>query len=272
MPFKKVDDTNYYYEVNGQGLPLVLVAGYSCDHFFWDKLVAELVPDFQVWVLDNRAVGQTKDNGQALTLEMMAKDTLKLIQALEIETPTIIGQSMGGILAQLIAKYQPENIDNLIVLNSASCISLRALMALEGFVRLLQEKANIDTVIEASMPWFFSSEFLRVRANIDIFKESIINNPFPQSLPDLERQLHALQTFDCHDHDQLIQTPALIMTAEEDIICLPEESKALSEHIPQAQWVMLPGGHSSVLEVPKMVAGHIIQFLHTGSVSQANNC
>lgn len=262
MPFLQIGEANYYYEQHGQGAPLVFVAGYSCDHFFWDKVVAELTDEFQIWVFDNRAIGQTKDKGEVLSLETMAQDTFKLIQALNISKPTIIGQSMGGMIAQLLAKQYPEIMDNLILLNTVPDISLRTLMALDRFVKLLHEKASIDTVIEASMPWFFSSKFLKDPQNIAAFKGSIVNNPFPQSLADLERQLHALTVFDIKQHNLKIKTPTLVMLADQDIVCLPEESKALSNYLEQAKWVSMPGGHSSPIEVPKDIAHHIKQFLN----------
>lgn len=256
-----INDSQYYYELHGQGDPLVLIAGYSCDHTFWSAMLGELTKHFQVLIFDNRAVGQTQDKGTPITLETMADETVQLFKTLKIHRPIILGQSMGGLIAQIIAKKYPDDIQTLIVLNSSSKINFRTLMALESFIRLLKQAAPIETVIEASMPWFFSNQFLNDPQNIVFFKKSILNNPYPQSLTDLERQMHAIKSFDATDFSASIQAPTLVIGAKEDIICLPEESEQLADSISHANLAILNGGHSSPLEIPKEVCRTMVRFL-----------
>lgn len=260
MPHININDSHYYYELHGQGYPVVLIAGYSCDHTFWSAMLSELTKNFQVLIFDNRAVGQTQDIGTSLSLEAMADETMQLFQTLKLTQPIIVGQSMGGIIAQIIAKKYPALIRKLIVLNSAAQINIRTRMALESFINLLKKAAPIEEVIEASMPWFFSSQFLNNPENISFFKKSIINNPYPQSLIDLERQMHALKNYESSNFSSQIDVPTLVIGAKEDIVCLPEESEALAHSISQAELAMLNCGHSSPLEVPKEVCKTIVKF------------
>ena len=58
---------------------------------------------FHFLIFDNRGVGQTKDAGFSFNLETMAEDTLALIQKLGLKRPHILGQSMGGAIAQILA-------------------------------------------------------------------------------------------------------------------------------------------------------------------------
>lgn len=261
MPHIQINDTQYYYELHGQGDPIVLIAGYSCDHSFWDLIFDELIENFQVLAFDNRGVGQTRDKQTALTLEEMADETHLLIQKIGLSRPTIIGQSMGGIIAQLIAKKYPDTLENLILLNSSAKINVRTIMALESFVKLLKEESPIDTVIEASLPWFFSPRFLASAKNVARAKQNIMTNPFPQTLDDLVRQMSALKTFDASKYPERILTRTLVIAAKDDIVCLPEESEPLAKNIHGAKLVMISGGHSSPVESPQEVVKAITEFV-----------
>lgn len=261
MPHLQLNDANYYYERHGQGDPVVLIAGYSCDTTFWDGVTRELIKHFEVINFDNRAVGQTQDKGSPITLELMANETVELLQALNIRYTTIVGHSMGGIIAQMVAKKNPGLVNRLIVLNSAPTISPRSILALESFVKLLKEEAPIETVIEASMPWFFSSHFLENPKNIQLYKDRLMSNPHPQTLNDLERQFNALKQFDATKWQQTISAPTQVISSKEDIICTLSESELVAKLAPQAKFYTISGGHSSPLETPIEVAHTIIPFL-----------
>lgn len=260
MPHININTCNYYYETYGQGKCLVLIAGYSCDQQFWQPILNDLARHFQVVVFDNRAIGQTQDDGKIFSLEQMAEDTVQLINHLALSKPTIIGHSMGGMIAQTIAKKYPEQIEKLIVLNSASAVNTRSLLALEGFLRLLQEDAPVGTIIEASLPWFYSSTFLKNKENILAVKEAVLSNPHPQSLPDLSRQFQVLKSFDPASVNKNITVPTLVVSSSDDIICMPHEGKKLAESIPHAQFVTLQGGHCCPAEHPKAVYECIMHF------------
>jgi 3-oxoadipate enol-lactonase len=259
MPHIQINDAHYYYERHGQGKSIVLIAGYSCDSTFWEGVTKELIQHFEVITFDNRAVGQTRDNGSTLTLEIMASETLALIQALNIQHPILVGHSMGGIIAQIIAKTHPELMERLIVLNSAPSISIRSRLALESFVTLLKEEAPIGTVIDASMPWFFSNQFLSDPKNIQLFKDRLMSNPHPQTLTDLERQCHALLQFEGHKWTHAIIVPTWVMSSDEDIICTPSESEGILKSARQTVFTRIPGGHSSPIESPLEVARIILR-------------
>lgn len=257
----QVNDVNFYFELRGKGEPLVLIAGYSCDHTFWSGMIDFLAQHFQVLVFDNRGMGQTSAPPLSLTIDMMADDTVSLIKALDLKRPFILGQSMGGAIAQIIARKHPEYIRKLIVLNSCAKINTRTLFALESFYHLLKENAPLEQVIEASMPWFFSSDYLADPKNIITYKELLKSNPFPPTLENLHRQFIALQQFDSRTWLQEIQTPTLVIAAQEDICCLVQESEEFAYHLPNAQLAYLAGGHSSPIENPSKVNEIITNFI-----------
>lgn len=261
MPIVKANGIDIYYELHGAGQPLVLIAGYTGDHTFWKFMLGELAKHFQVLIFDNRGIGQTRDSGTDFTLEMMAQDTMSLINELRLERPHVLGQSMGGCIAQIIARKHASEINKLIILNAAAKLNVRTLKILESIYKLRKENISFDLFIDTALTWFLSSDYLAHPEWIKAFKEDLINNPFPQSITDQERQLKALVPFDSRNWIQNITSSTLVLAADEDIIALPEESKSLAQGISNAEFVLIPGAHSSPVEQADKVNEIVLKFL-----------
>lgn len=124
-------------------------------------------------------------------------------------------------------------------------------------------KANIpfDTLVEACIPWVYSSHFLSHPKNIEALKAIFESNPFPQSPEQQERHLNAIVQFDSEEWVTEVKNQTLVVAAQEDILCLPEESAQLAKQIPNADFIIIPGGHSSPMEIPDKVNKLILNFL-----------
>src|SRR5688572_19678815 len=108
-----------YYEVHGQGQPLVLVMGIGYDSTLW-KLgqVPALSQKFQVVIFDNRDAGRSSKASGAYTIADMADDTAGLMDALDIKRAHVLGLSMGGMIAQEFALRHAGRLDRLIMTGS----------------------------------------------------------------------------------------------------------------------------------------------------------
>ena len=257
----QINNVEIYYEQHGHGEPLILIAGYACDHLFWSAILDHLKPYFQVFIFDNRAVGQTKDDGRSFTLEVMADDTIALIEKLGVARPHILGQSMGGAIAQIVARKYAKKLNKLIIMNSSAKFNTRTLLAIENLLTLRKENISLDHLINASLPWFFSSHFLDDKEKIARFKEALQNNPHPQSIQNQERQFKALLEFNSRNWLHEINIPTHIIAAEDDIVDLVSESHQLITGIKNATLSIVPGGHSSPIEQPEKVYKLIVDFL-----------
>src|SRR3989338_85192 len=112
----RVNGASIYYEMRGSGHPLILISGYTRDHTLWTPVLEALAARFQVLRFDNRGVGRTQDEGQPLSASLMAEDVRALAKALGLQKPHIIGQSMGGTVAQKLAAAYPDEIGKLVLL------------------------------------------------------------------------------------------------------------------------------------------------------------
>ena len=120
MPKAKGGDIEIYYEVHGQGLPLIMILGLGQDIPTWHFQIPEFSKHFKLIVFDNRDSGMSSQCSAPYTTEDMARDTLGLMDHLHIERAHILGTSMGGMIAQLVALLAPERVISLVLASTTT--------------------------------------------------------------------------------------------------------------------------------------------------------
>lgn len=262
MPtFHHSHQTELYYEIHGQGYPVVLIAGYTCDSSFWQPILDELSQQFQVIVLDNRGIGKTKDHAACLSAEIMADDVLALIEALDLHKPHIIGQSMGGTIAQMLASHHSEKLGKLVLINTSAKWRQAMLKGLHSLLAMRKNDTPFPIIFESILAWIFGQSFLANQRNIQTLEKLILSDPHPQSLLDQERQFQALKTFDSRHLLQRIQLPTLILHGKEDLLALKEDAEFLARNIVGAKLISLPCAHACIAEVPEQLIDILRDFL-----------
>ncbi len=145
MSFAKNGDVNIAYKVVGDenSEPVIMIMGLSASHKIWHSKLVEGILDggYRVVLLDNRDVGEStriKKRGRLwlawqllkyriglkvkspYSLKDMAKDSIAVLDRLEIEQAHIIGASMGGMIAQTVAYDFPERTQSLVSIMSTT--------------------------------------------------------------------------------------------------------------------------------------------------------
>ena len=223
MPNITANNANFYYELHGKGQPLILIAGYGANGRSWMPIVNALSQHFQVITFDNRAGGQTTDNGITLSVELMAQDVIALADALSLKNPHIVGRSMGGTIVQSIAANYPDKIGKIGILVSSVKWSEYTLMSIMADIKMSEHNS--------------------------------------QSISDQKRQFNVLETFDGTKELSKIKAPTFIAYGTEDLLALPQESKFLASQIPHAKLVEFECGHIIVMEQTEKLAKELIDFL-----------
>jgi pimeloyl-ACP methyl ester carboxylesterase len=117
--YAPVNGLEMYYEVHGEGEPLVLLHGAYMTVDMMGPLLAGLAEHRQVIALEQQSHGRTADVDRPITYEQMAQDTAAALRHLGVEKADVVGYSMGGATALLLAVRHPELVRRL-VLASAS--------------------------------------------------------------------------------------------------------------------------------------------------------
>jgi 3-oxoadipate enol-lactonase len=263
MPMSKVNGIDLYYEVSGEGEPLVLISGYTADHTSWAHLVPVFSKKYRVIVMDNRGVGQTVAPDGPFTIEDMADDTAGLLDALGIAKAHVIGVSMGGRIAQSLALRHPEKIKGLVLCSTTARVPPRSRYIL-GLMAEELAKGNMTQELHGKLmlSWTFSD---RMFENPEILKRMIVGVSSNRSRPTPEnmlRQLGAGHSFDTRSKLSEIKVPTLVVHGDEDILFPLSYGQELAEGIPGAKLVVLHGGaHGAYIEMADKFLPAALGFL-----------
>src|SRR3989338_4873439 len=160
MPIKTINNITIYYEQHGEGHDLILIGGLTSDHQVWKSTLRLFSKHFRVLIFDNRGAGQSTTPDFPYTMEMMAQDTLQLMDALHISRAHILGHSMGGGIAQQIALMAPEKINKLIIACSRAKPNALANMVFFMREKLQNMGMGNEELAEYVMPFLFGDDFL----------------------------------------------------------------------------------------------------------------
>jgi 3-oxoadipate enol-lactonase len=137
MPTVSVNGLRMYYELAGDGPPLVLIAGLGLDLSECGQLIDALATNYRVLAFDNRGAGRTDKPDEPYTVRQMADDTAGLMQVLGIERAHVVGMSLGGRIALDLALEHPERVRSLVLVSTSARVERRWTISLLGLVSLL---------------------------------------------------------------------------------------------------------------------------------------
>ncbi len=115
LPTAHVNGINIDYSDVGNGRTLILVNGLGGTKRLWRRQTRLFKKYFRTITFDNRGVGKSDRPVGPYTIKMMADDTVGLMDYLRIERAHILGESMGGMIAQELAINHPERVDKLVL-------------------------------------------------------------------------------------------------------------------------------------------------------------
>jgi pimeloyl-ACP methyl ester carboxylesterase len=134
-----IDDLNMYYEIQGDGRPLVLLHGAYMTIELMGPIVPELAKTRRVIAPELQGHGRTADVDRPLTYEQMADDIAALLRALDVDDADVFGYSMGGGVALQLAVRHPEVIHKLVVASASFSSDAMHPAALEMFPSITPE-------------------------------------------------------------------------------------------------------------------------------------
>lgn len=110
----EVNGIDIYYEVYGEGKPIILLHGNSETHEIFDRLIEKLKNNYKVYAIDSRCHGKSEKT-EEISYDLMSVDMIEFIKKLKIDKPIVYGFSDGGIIGLLVAIKQPKLLSKLII-------------------------------------------------------------------------------------------------------------------------------------------------------------
>lgn len=242
MPKAQLANGEIYYEVHGQGEPLLLVPGLGGVGAYWLPNIPELSKKYRVIIHDHRGTGQSSHSRIDYSVDQMTDDLVGLLDHLEIERAHLVGHSTGGAIGQTLAVTRPERLAGLVIYASWT--------KADAFFRRVFEARRTMLTDSGAAAYVRSTAFFLypdwwINANIGLLEEreaKLIPN-FPATEIAASR-IDAIVAFDRTKELGKIAAPTLVICARDDFLTPPYFSEALAEAIPGARLVVLDkGGH-----------------------------
>lgn len=259
MPTIKANNINMYYEIHGQGQPLVFVSGFSGDHTAWTDVINNYTDKYQVIIFDNRGIGKTDCPKEPYTTEMMAEDTIALVKALNIGSAHFIGHSYGGCIVQTICYKHPEIVKSAVINNSFFKAEMRLDLFCQTRIAMGQAKMSQESIIKFISLSCWSNNFL---SRPGMIQELIDAGFYDISDLGFNNQLHAMMTFDSRKWLHKITVPCLIISADEDLLASVAHAEEIANVIPNAEHFCFHDvGHIPQIEQPDVYNDVVLKFL-----------
>ncbi len=261
MTIVTVNGIDLFYEALGDGEPLVLVSGYTQDHTSWATALPVFSKKYRTIVLDNRGSGQTVVPDRPFTIEDMADDISGLLDSLNIKKASVIGISLGGMIAQALAIRHPEKVKGLVLCSTGSRGSPRSKFVLGTLAEeLAKGKIDHEFYYKMVFPLLFSNNFF---ANPDMLKMVMSRTLASKVDPaNILRQRQAIDTVDLTTRLGSIKAATLVVHGNEDILFPISYGRELATGIPKAKLVALEGGnHMAYAEMADKVIPQVMGFL-----------
>jgi reactive intermediate/imine deaminase len=247
-----------YYEVHGDGDPVVLCHGAGGNHVAWYLQVPEFARSYRVVTWDQRGFGRTSNRAGQATPASAVADLVALLDHLGLARAHVIGQSMGGWAALGLALALPQRVHSLVLADTLGGIWTPR--AVQEFEALVERSGGLraDALPLGRHPAIDASLLERDPAHAFLYQElQSLNDPPPADVA-----LHLRAT--AHPPEALgrLALPVLFVVGDRDPIFPPAVIRDAAAQIPGARVVEIPGsGHSPYFEKPREWNDAVLAFL-----------
>jgi len=262
VPHITLDAFDLFYEVVGEGAPLLLLSGLGASRLGFAPVVPALARRYRVITCDNRGTGRSGVPPGPYSIDQMAADAAALIERLDVGPVAVLGWSLGGTIVQSLLIDHPELLTAAVLLSTLPCYSELQHCWLDGVLAL--RRMDIDPLLAATAgaPWIFTPSTLADHDRAMRILRGRAGDPEPTSAEGFEAQAAAIRVFDRRAELATVTTPTLVLVGAEDVLTPPRQSIEIARCIPHATLEVLPrGGHGMLLEYPKPTLGAINSFL-----------
>jgi len=239
MPYAKVNNINMYYEIHGEGEPLIMILGMANSLDTVRDQIPYFESEFQFILYDSRGTGRTDAPDIPYTPKMMADDVAGLLDAINIEATHVRGVSLGGVMAQYFTLSYPERVISLILSGTS--------FGGPNVIRNADASQSVQAVFDLSLT---QEQRVRKAMEINVTSEYAEKNPefieervkssleYPRSPVGAKRFGELANIYDNYDRLKEIKVPTLIIHGDADQVSPVENARIMAERIPNTELVI----------------------------------
>lgn len=263
MPYVRASDgVRLHYRQTGRasGPPVLMIQGLGADKHGWDLQRVALAPRHNTIAFDNRGAGRSDKPYGDYSLEQMAHDAVSVLDHLGIDDAHVIGASMGGAIAQIMAVEHPDRIRSLTLACTACGHHPWRRELLDEWSTIANERGMAAMTAQAARWVIGPRSFRRLTPLVGWMGPLALSRP-PHAFAG---QVAAILDTDDAIAERLaeIEVPALVIVGNQDILTPRGDSEELAERIPDAELAVISGAaHGFMIEHATTFNRILLDFL-----------
>jgi 3-oxoadipate enol-lactonase len=259
MPILKSGEARIHYVLEGQSGAPVLVFSNSlgANYSMWDPQAREFCKKFAVLRYDTRGHGQSQPTPGPYSIELLGKDVIAMLDALDLGRVDFCGLSMGGMIGMWLALHAPERLDKLALSNTGAKIGTA-----EGWNARIEavQKNGMKSLASAILERWFTPAFRQKAPETMANILKMLEETNPEGYAAC---CAAVRDFDCREQLDKIRTPTLVIAGAHDPATPPADGRFLAQQIPGAQYAELNAAHLSNIEDQVRFNNELAAFLNS---------
>jgi len=263
MPWiQRPNDVRIHSQITGRNdaSPVLLIQGLGMNKNGWTLQRFAMATKFRTIAFDNRGAGRSSVPDQPFTLQDMADDAVAVLDHYGIRDAHIVGASMGGAIAQIVAVKYPERVRSL----TLACTACRNQPWRTELLRHWSNTADSRGMREwadDSMRWLVGPRSFRRLAPAIGWLGPLAT--FRQSAGFSQQVAAILDTDDSMVAElSNIKVPALVVVGNQDILTPRADSEEIAERIPHAELVVISGAaHGLMVEHASTFNQIVVDFI-----------
>lgn len=265
MPHIDANGQRLYYEIHGEGEPLLCVHGLSVDTLGWTLQLPAWSQQYRTIVFDNRDAGQSSRASGDYEIADMAADTLALADALGLGDFHLLGYSMGGAISQEVALAAPERVRTLTLCVTFPGGGAWARAQGRQWAARVQQASREERVDELLLLTLSEATYENADG-LAFLRQLLLSNPNPQEADAFVRQLLATSRHEARDRLGALSLPVHVIGAELDALVPVWKSRELAALIPGARLTVLEGTpHGANIDGAERFNAAVLDFLAAGT-------
>jgi pimeloyl-ACP methyl ester carboxylesterase len=263
VPYVRANNIELYYEVQGEGEPLVLIPYLAADQACYAFQVADYAKRFTCYTVDLRGAGLSDKPEGEYSTELFADDIAAFMRALNITRAHVSGLSLGAATGLWLAGKHPELVKSLSLHSCWTATDPFLKVVVQGWRTMAKAlDSSTDMVIQGIFPWCFTPELYAAKPEyIDSLADFVRSRPMPP-VDALLRQSDAVLAHDATSVLGLITAPTQITFGRFDAVTSTRFAGPLTEAIEGSELVIFEDcAHAPIYENVTEFNARTLDFL-----------
>ncbi len=268
MAYLKYENKEIYYEVYGEGKPILMLNGIMMSTMSWHPFIKAFTKTNKLILMDFFDQGKSSSMKVGYNHSLQIEAISELLKELKIDKINIAGISYGGEVGLGFAVKHPEKVEKLVLFNSAARTAPQLREMGHSWNQAAASGSGLAYYL-ATIPIIYSPLFYEKNADWMAARQTTLVDYFgnKEVRDRLVRLTDSSEDFDVRNGLAGVTAPTLIVSAENDALIPKEEQLIILGGVPNGRLVVLPNcGHASMYEQPELYVALTAGFVNASDI------